>query len=203
MLPQPLIVIGLNGQSGHGKDTAARILCAVHGFTRVSLGDGIREALHSIAGVDGRGYKAINRKSSYVRALQLLGTECREDVARLMETVDQVEMQALLEHWLTHAKLKMTYLIKHHPEPAFRFVVPDVRRVDEAASLARWVGKLGGQYLTWRITRPDAAPIPEASHSSETLVKHVIADRSIGNCGSYRDLARKIEDALLLEGIAP
>jgi len=49
-----MIVFGLSGKAGSGKDTMAKYLCNMYGFYRVAFGDGLKDHCVSVHGWDGK-----------------------------------------------------------------------------------------------------------------------------------------------------
>jgi hypothetical protein len=168
-----LIVIGICGLARSGKDTVAQHLVSHHGFFRIALADGMRSALRDLDGPTWEISKAVDEGPR--RALQVLGTECRQDVPAT-------------SHWIDHVLIKIRYLSRYYPgPPRFRFAIPDIRFPYEAAGIGATVRGWGGQFQCWKIVRPGAGLVGTAAkHSSETAIDNVAADIMIAN---GRDLA--------------
>ena len=49
-----MIIIGIAGKSGHGKDTAANLLVTRHGYTRIAYADALRHMLELGLGIEQR-----------------------------------------------------------------------------------------------------------------------------------------------------
>lgn len=175
-----LTVIALTGKAGAGKDAAAKFLEAHMGFQTVALADGIRESLNAL---DGRTWAYRKERDAAGmtdrRALQLMGTECREDLG-------------CLYLWMELVAVKLWYAYRYHPEPRTRFVIPDLRYIREDHYLSDVVKLMGGRYELWRISRVGGAEIAESSHSSEREGDSIPVSRWIWNDGTLTDLAAKV-----------
>ena len=171
-MKDPLIVIALCGVARSGKDSVARFLAAEHGFQRLALADGIRQAFAGINEPTWDALKELHAAGKSARwALQVFGTEARREV----ECPD---------HWIDHLAVTIQYFSRHHPVPKRRWVVPDLRYPAEAIRLRELVDRMDGKFEVWKVERPGVDPIAEASHSSETSVSQVLADRTIVNDGA-------------------
>jgi hypothetical protein len=165
----PLLVVALCGPARSGKDTAARSLAASHGFRRLALADGIRRAFAAVNEPTWDALKELDAAGRSARwALQVMGTEARQDVGAA-------------DHWIDHVGLTIRYFAHYHPAPIRRWVIPDLRYPREAERLAEMVNFMGGRFEVWKVVRPDLKPIAEAAHSSETSVAEVRCDRTIVN----------------------
>lgn len=183
-MSDPLIVIGLTGYARSGKDSVAAFLAAHAQFQTMALADAIRDSVDSL---DGRtwAYRK-ERGSAHMserKALQLLGTECRE----------RLGCEFL---WCELAAAKMLYASQHHPVPRSRFVIPDLRYAHEDVYFEDTVRELGGHYENWRITRPSLVKIAESDHSSEQHIEDIAYSRMIQNTGSLNLLAQRTLEAL-------
>lgn len=198
-----LIVIGLTGVAGSGKDTAATILGTpadpLHYF-RISLADGIKSAIRDIDGPTWSITKEAEKAGKTSRwACQRLGGEARELVAEAVRRAagipifDEISEEQANRFWCHLALAKIAYLARIHPARRRRFVVPDVSYAREVETLAAVVREFGGTYETWRIDRPGAGLDGEAaSHSSELGRATIPADVTVANDGTLADLERRI-----------
>jgi hypothetical protein len=175
------VVVGITGYARSGKDTAARLLAAHYGFTRVGLADGVREAFGSLDGATWEARKALDGSGRTAREeLQWLGTEARQHLG-------------VSDHWVDHLKLKIYYA---HERLGHRlFVIPDIRYAFEAWRFKNWLrNDLACHYETWRVFRGSAGPA--SNHSSETEVERIPVSVMINNDGTLGALAL----AVLREG---
>ncbi len=172
-----LIVIGICGKARSGKDTVAQHLVNEHGFFRVALADGIRSAFSDLDGPTWELRKELEAAGKTGRwALQTLGTECRQATHNS-------------EIWVDTALAKINYLWMHHVPSRNRFVIPDIRFPGEYDSIDDRVGKWGGQFVFWKVERPDSGLTGDAGkHSSETEIESIKADVTIQNKYSLGDL---------------
>lgn len=185
-MSERLEIIGLTGLARSGKDTAAGILAAEYGFTRVGFGDGVRDAFRSIDGPTwelGKDLEQAGKSSRW--ALQVLGTEARE-VLKLGGGYRYL--------WIDTLLCKVRYLAFHHPKPRLRIVVPDVRFPQEADMIRIYAREWAGVSRIVRIER-DGAGLqgPEGQHASETQVRDVRADVVIRNDQRIMDLAAELD----------
>jgi hypothetical protein len=175
-----LLVVALCGPARSGKDTAARSLAASHGFRRLALADGIRRAFAAVNEPTWDALKELDAAGKSARwALQVMGTEAREEVGAA-------------DHWVDHVGLTIRYFSHHHPAPIRRWVIPDLRYPREAERLADMVSFMGGRFEVWKVVRPDLRPIAEAAHSSETSVDDVRPDRLIDNSRGMDHMDRQV-----------
>ncbi len=178
------MIVGLGHQAQVGKDTAAGMLVARHGFRRLAFADILKEVLYDInpivssldpAGVrvqdvvDEDGWEAAKSMVEIRRLLQDLGVAARW---HLDENV-----------WVT------PILAEIATNPTGNFVVSDVRFLNEFKAL----GNSGA--LMVKMTRLGAGlGSTVGSHQSEIALATAKWDRTIDNNGSLLDL----EESLLL-----
>ena len=155
---EPLIVIGVRGKAGSGKDTVCDILRAHYGAQRIALGDGPRAALRDL---DGPTWEYSKESGAGPRVpLQVMGNECRAD---LLWSDSQRRL------WIGTALAKVRYAHTHHTKPRYRFVVPDIRHDEEPIDLRAQIEAWGGRFHLWDIVRDGAGLTGEAAkHRSET-----------------------------------
>lgn len=177
-----LLVVGICGHNRTGKDTAASVMAAFGGFTRVGLADGVREAFGGLDGPTWEFRKDLDAAGTDNRTpLKLLGTECREDAL-------------CPDHWIDHVILKVRYASRYHPSPRSRFVVPDVRYPREVDGLRERVLRLGGAFEAWKVVRPGRGPT--TGHPSELQVDAIRHDRLLSNDGTRRQFVDRVLAAL-------
>jgi hypothetical protein len=192
-VPDELIVIGLTGRARAGKDTAAQALCLHRGFTRLSLGDGVRSAFNELSGPSCEFHKELTPEHNYRRALQKLGAESRFATynSRL---------------WCSYLLAKIHYAWKVHPVSRNRFVVPDVRFPLEVAALLAGTKRWGGKFALVEVTRPASARIAESDHPSETAMEEsgILPDSTLINSGDIDHLvAEAVSTATALLHLPP
>src|SRR6266705_2754477 len=118
-------IIGLAGQMGSGKDTAAAYLVDIYKYTRVAFADGVREEVTEDLRrcSDGIPLEEVYAKPTTPRMraiLQRWGTEYR----RAQDT----------DYWVKYASQKMKAL-QDQAKGAAAFAVSDVRFPNEAAMI--------------------------------------------------------------------
>lgn len=179
---KPILIIGLVGLAGSGKDTVAQLLqdhWAKSGLVSMcaAFADPIRAMcfdLMQYAGVQEPHQYLLDRKLketvipelgvSYRHLAQTLGTEWGQQcIGRdvWIRVLDQ-RLQAYRERKVTH------------------FVIPDVRFAVESD----WLRAQGG--VIWRIERPGVEPVRE--HVSESSTATIRSNRVILNDGTLEDL---------------
>lgn len=176
-----LVVVAFAGRAGAGKDTAASALQAFRDFVPIGFGDGPKEMIDALSGRTRAAHKAMGH--AIRREWQLAGTECREEAG----------CPAL---WIDLMKTKVTYAYRRLGWR--RFAIPDMRYRAENASMAYWVERRGGVYVSARIVR-DGEPIPESDHSSEHDWAHIPVDLELVNRGDRRSFMLEAEAAVMLE----
>ncbi len=180
-----IIIIGLFGRAGSGKDSIASYLEGAYGFHRIAIADGVREALRSL---DGPGMNITKRDGCSVRrALQMLGTECGRSVDSLL--------------WLKlfHAKLNFLRHYVHGYNKSIHIVVPDGRFPNEKDGLQAMADK----FIAMHIVRPapDSLGIETRHHSSETGLADIEYDKTIENTGTRRGLCEEVAAILFHKGM--
>lgn len=171
-----MIVVGITGELGSGKDTVFRALSLHHDVCRVALADpgkafwNVRDDLHKAMPLP---------DSPTMRKLwQVSLTEDREEAGVPSLWVDLLKWQIMTLH------NRLGYE---------KFVVTDVRRDYEASGMNVWVGnKFRGWCETWKIVSPNAGGGADSWHISETGVARVPFDRQIANDGTIQDLVAKV-----------
>lgn len=176
-----LRVIGIAGEAESGKDSIAKYLAARHGFTIIRMGDGPRAAFADLDGPDWDLRKDLDAYGLSNRwPLQVIGTECREDLP------DEVARTAFWSHYVL---VKILYLYHYHPKTRNRFAVSGIRYAHEPLVIGGAVRDLGGHFEVWGVERPGhEIGGPDSGHSSENSLHAVIPDRIILNNRSIPEL---------------
>ena len=190
-----MIVLGLTGHMGSGKDTVADYLVREHGFLKLSFAGPLKGMLLQLNPyVDREGTRLSHVTADaglewervlkehfpeYRRLLQVLGTDC-------IRAIDD-------KFWVNASWVA----IKSLPNDA-RIVFSDVRFPNEAQFIHTLVAPRGphGQYPTtavWEILRPGYTG---DGHSSEQFAGKMHEDRVVGNGGDLADL-HKVVDFLI------
>lgn len=176
-------VLGFTGYAQSGKDAAAGFLVE-RGFKKLSFAEPLRKAVYAlnpIIGIDfiddhfvrvqeildAVGYETAKREyPEYRELLQRFGT----DVGRTLFGED---------FWVDRVTDQL--------DPAFDYVIPDVRFQNEALAVRRFHGKV------WRITRPGVGAIN--THISDTGIDSLVVDGVIPNTGTlehYKKLVLEV-----------
>ena len=159
-------VIGIAGGARTGKDLAAKYL-ELRGFSAIALAEPMKYAMNSFAGGE------ILKCGKPPRVIwQQFGTE----IGRRIDA----------ELWI---KLLAARIVAASQFCGIaKFVVPDVRFLNEAAAIRSW----GGRIIE---LRRDAAEKVE-DHASEQEVKQISGDYVIHNNGTVRELMAEMAAAV-------
>lgn len=165
-------LIGLAGQAGTGKDTAALHLVQHYGFVQASFADPIRSMVLLMLEEAGVDHAYLTERSLKDQVIPGLGVSARA----LMQTLGTEVGRALEpDLWVRHLALRLGL----HPAEAApvhdRIVISDVRFPNEQ----RWVVAHGGGVI--RLHRPGADPV--RPHESEQHVQALKADVELHNDG--------------------
>jgi hypothetical protein len=176
-----MILIGLTGYAGSGKDTVRNIM-EQEGFVGLAFADGIRGMLRELltsadfddAYIDDRPLKESiipDLGFSYRHLAQSLGTEWARNLHP--------------DFWL---RIAARYLAGQTDAGETHFVISDVRFANEA----EWVRSKGGQI--WRIHREGLASV--RAHVSESGMDSIRPSRTIHNNGTPEQLHEAVMAAL-------
>lgn len=168
-----LIIIGLAGHAGAGKDTAARYLISRYGFVASSFAAPIHDMAQLMLEQIGLGDQWLRHRVFKERVIPELGFSPRA----LMQTLGTEVGRALNpEVWVRHLEARLG--LNAHGAPVHdRIVVSDVRFPNEAA----WVRARKGTVV--RLTRPQAQGQARA-HVSETALDGLTPDYDVLNDGA-------------------
>ena len=178
--------MGLSGWAGSGKDTTADILVEMHGFTKISFADPLRDFLYAqncTVRMDGReeywtvkriiddygwqGYKNSPFSNTLRKLIQVTGTEAGRE---------QIDMNVWVNAAVNRAK------------KAGDVVFSDVRFFNEAFA----VQSLGGEI--WRVDRAGVGPAND--HPSERELDEYPFNRRIQNDGDIENLVDQVSHYL-------
>ena len=204
-----MIIIGLMGAAGAGKDTTADLIAAATtaGMARFAFADALRAEIAQAWGVDVR--VLLDRSLRDVQLEQLALRRCMDagfcSYAWELASLPGIKPRTLMQRWGDYRRAQdLDYFIA--PAEAARvrarfdwcgvMVATDVRFPNEAA----WVRRNGG--TLWRIVR--AGLQVTDSHVSEHATSDLAADATIRNDGTVDDLRRVVVDELAsVVGYAP
>lgn len=171
-------LIGFAGNAGSGKDTAADMLVAEHGFEKVAFADPIREMLRAGFALEDRHFN-----------------EDKELVIPWLDVSPRHLMQTLGTEWGRHKVRKdiwvryMRRRLRYAKEREINVVVSDVRFGNEADL----IHEMGGEVVL--MFGNTVCPPSWWQHPSERLVD-VRTDRVIDNTGSLDELRAQVERLL-------
>ena len=167
-----LIIIGLAGHAGAGKDTAARYLVSRYGFVQSSFAAPIHDMAAVMLEQVGYSDAHLRHRVFKERVIPELGFSPRA----LMQTLG-TEVGRLLnrEVWVRHLETRLGLTAQGAPVHD-RIVISDVRFCNEAY----WVRARGGKVV--RLTRPQAQGQARA-HVSETALSGLTPDYDVLNDG--------------------
>ena len=181
-----MVILGLVGYAGAGKDTAAD---ALPDFERVAFADPLRTAAGALFGLDmpvppERKTEPGPTGVSYRRGLQVLGTDVVRDQ---FSTLFPELRWPSEEHWI--------HLLKARLDPAKDYIVTDVRFLNEAQAIKAW----GGTIVIIRGRKPGS----DDPHPSETGVQEIEQDWSLKslyvvNDSTVEELHAKMRDIAAL-----
>jgi len=186
-----MIIIGLCGRAGAGKDTAAKVLVDKFGFSAYSLAAEIKSCL-----IDLDPFVPIDNRP--VRLSELLLDSSLEslkrsypEVRRLLQVLGAEVVRARVESfWVDRVEDR---LLVDRPK---RVVITDIRFMNEV----EWVRYLGGMIFC---VKRDGALDQHAGvkHSSELGLGDELIDRFINNSGDFNDLICIIDDLMRYYGL--
>lgn len=150
-----VVLVGLCGRAGSGKDTAADHLCAHYGFVRASFAEGPRVMLEALLAHLGEDHAWLYEPAMKERPIPTLGASYR----KLMQTLG-TDWGRDMVGWRLWIDILARHLGLDNAAPVHdRIVVTDVRYPNEAV----WLKGQGGHLLM--VSRTTAPPVRE--HSSE------------------------------------
>jgi len=174
-----MILIGIAGNKGHGKDTVGSMLVDEYGFEALAFADPIKEAVKvALYMTDEQVYgtqaqkEAIDPRYGFSprHAMQTLGTEWGRDLLR-----EDIWPTVL---WARIDRLKA--------EGFTKFCITDVRFPNEAKEIR----DRGGVIV--KVIRPGVETDAHSEHVSEALIDTIVPDYVIHNDANLGDLAGKV-----------
>lgn len=179
-----MILIGLHGLAGSGKDSVGHYLEDVYQFERAALAKPIKDAACVLFDLTPEHFEDRGLKETVI---PWLGKSPRQ-IAQLLGT-EFGRRYLGSDIWIKVAKQRLDAWRSEFLEQTFHslcgFVVTDIRYDDEA----EWIRSEGG--AVWHIHRPGLAPV--SSHSSENGISLTHGDMMIENSGTLYDLYDKVD----------
>jgi hypothetical protein len=177
-----MLIVGLTGRMGSGKDTVFKLLSARHAVQRIALAD--------------PGKRAWERDDAH-KALPLPDVPNMRTLWQLSLTEDR-EAAGVPGLWVDFAKWQIVTLNRRLGHD--RFVVTDMRFPHEHHGFEMLALRMGWHYEAWRVERRESSRVEEmvaasAEHVSETSVDRIVADRVVPNAGTIDDLAAEVGKA--------
>lgn len=195
-----MLIVGLTGRAGAGKDTAADILCEQFDAARFAFADRLKAEAAAAFRVDARLFSRRDLKEAPIRQLAL--SRCTEPAfvafaGRELGMLGPLKPRTIMQVWGDWRRgqdrdyfVRPAYEARRYALATGRavMVVTDVRFANEA----QWVADHGG--VLWKIERAGLPPVN--SHQSEWSIRELRADAVIRNDGSLDELRRAVVDLL-------
>lgn len=182
-----VIVIGITGRAGSGKDTAADHLCARYGFVRASFAAPIKVMLEALLEHAGEDHAWLHERSRKERTIGSLGVTPRH----MMQTLGTEWGRQCMgpRFWVRLLALHLGLDVASSAPVHDRIVITDVRFPNEAA----WIKEQpGGTVL--RLVRDGLQAVRQ--HASESQADTIEPDTTIVNNGPTVDGLHTLLDGL-------
>lgn len=165
------MIIGFNGASGSGKDTAAQTLIYGYGFRRLAFADNLKLAVKASHG--------LTDAQLWGELKDVIDSYWGKTPAEICQDVGMKYRELDEDFWIK-SLFRMV-------EPHEHYVITDVRFPNEAKAIQGWAGKL------YRTIRPGHVPA-RRQHVSETALDDWGWNpvNTIMNDGTPTDLARRV-----------
>ena len=195
-----MLLIGLMGRAGAGKDTVADIVCETIDANRFAFATLLKQEAAAAFRVDPRLFERRDVKELPIRQLAL--SRCTDPAfvafaGHELGMLGPLKPRTIMQVWGDYRRSQdADYFVR----PAWQAIVEaananrralvftDVRFANEAAKITQRDGVL------WRIERAGLPPV--SSHLSEWSIRDLQADAVIRNDGSMDDLRRVVVDLL-------
>lgn len=176
---QKMIVIGVTGKAGAGKDTVADMLVEHYGFVKTPMAGNLKDAAESIF--------HLSHDQLYGNQKEILDPRWNMTPRRILQLLGTEAMKPIFGRDVWTKSLSYTIKDLHENYVCDRFVIPDIRHSgyeEDPDMESLFVHSLGGS--VWHVLRDHNSPLdPTAQrHSSEIGVNfYPNCDRIIDNRG--------------------
>lgn len=189
-------IIGITGRKYNGKDTVADYLVSEHGYTKISLADPLKEICKILFGFTAEQLYGDLKEIvdprwnvSPRQVLQFIGTELfRKHIGELLSETGE-------NFWVSSAVIKIKSTLDINPNA--RFVIPDIRFLNEIEMLNKAFLTESLNLQFWRVSRPSIAFDITSLHDSEKSIDTLNVDEEVLNDSDLDSLYRKIEELLI------
>lgn len=191
-----MVVIGISGIKGSGKDTIADHLVEHHNFIKVSFADVLKDGCKAIFGFNDRqlygDLKEViddNWGITPRQAMQFVGTDLfRNQIKLLMPWIKDT-------FWIQCTLNKIKQIQENTETCNKNIVIADIRFENEVDAVKQINGKI------INITRDNLTYNDACEHESEKYIDHLDYDHKIYNNSSFTSLYLATENVLTLLGI--
>lgn len=191
-----VVILGISGLKGSGKDTIADYLVKNHNFVKVSFADALKDGCKAIFGFNDRqlygDLKEVvdkNWKITPRQAMQFVGTDLfRNQIRSLIPWVDD-------KFWIQCTLNKIKQIQKNTETRNKNIVIADVRFENEVDAIRQINGSIVN------VTRDNLTYNDTCEHESEKYIDNLIYAHKIYNNNSLESLYLATENVLTLLGI--
>lgn len=195
-----MLIIGLTGRAGAGKDSAADVICEQVDAARFAFATRLKEEVAKAFRVDARLFSRRDTKELPIRQLALARCTDPAFVAyagRELGMLGPLKPRTIMQMWGDYRRSADPGYFVRAAGPARLVALNDNRRAMVVTDVrysneADWIQASGG--VLWRIERPGLEPV--TSHSSEWSIRELRADAVLRNGGTLDDLRRCVIDLL-------
>jgi len=182
-----MILLGISGQKGSGKDTFADALVTQEHFVRLRFAEGLKAMLTALLRTAGASRDEIVEMLEGTTKEQPTDFLCGATPRKAMQTLGTEWGRELAPNlWINILESRIKKLHTFTPPATWHICIPDVRFANEAEMIHR----LGGKVVN--IVRGELAP---AEHASEAV--DLSWDYQIENSGDINDLHKKAHSIFL------